>query len=195
MNSTFIDKILAGTILKVVPQMVRPNHLTLARFISIPFVLYLLIIQQYHAGVILFLISAFTDALDGAMARTRNQITEWGKICDPIADKLLIGLVAAWLIPHYLSIWIVVAFIVIEVVLVGTAWYLRQHGGVDIKPNVWGKMKMIGQTTGIGLLFIYAVAEYQAFLQIAAIAFYLAIILGILSLLAYGKRVNLLNLA
>ena len=75
---TITDKFLANTVLKLFPNFVRPNFLTVFRFVSIPFIVFFLLHEDYTIGFWLFVISAFTDALDGALARTRNQITDWG---------------------------------------------------------------------------------------------------------------------
>lgn len=88
---SFVDRILDRTILKIFPDSIRPNFLTVFRFVSIPFIIFFLINGNYMIGFWLFVISAFTDALDGAMARTRNKITDWGIVFDPFADKLLIS--------------------------------------------------------------------------------------------------------
>ena len=65
-----------------------PNILTIIRFLLIPFIIYFLAINQYIIGVILFIISGITDVVDGAIARKFNFITDFGKLMDPLADKL-----------------------------------------------------------------------------------------------------------
>ena len=70
-----------------------PNFLTIFRIITVP-VIALLIITQYSEGALifaffLFVLSALTDYLDGLTARKFNQSTEFGKVLDPIADKLM----------------------------------------------------------------------------------------------------------
>ena len=85
-----IDGIIDKIFLRFIPHSIRPNQVTVIRFILIPFVYLLLINEHYEWGLVIFVIAACTDFIDGAMARTRNQITDTGKIIDPIADKLLI---------------------------------------------------------------------------------------------------------
>ncbi|HEU5114247.1 MAG TPA: CDP-alcohol phosphatidyltransferase family protein, partial [Candidatus Paceibacterota bacterium] len=93
-RATPIDRLLSRTFLKLVPKSVTPNQITKFRLITIPFIGLLLGFNYYIPGAILFLFSAFSDALDGALARTERKITTWGTLYDPIADKLLIGLVS-----------------------------------------------------------------------------------------------------
>ena len=91
---TLFDRFFAATLLRLLPRFISPNRITIFRFISIPFILFLLLSGYNLAGTILFVISALSDALDGALARTKHRITKWGIVADPIADKLLIGSVA-----------------------------------------------------------------------------------------------------
>ena len=66
-----------------------PNFLTLLRIILLPFIVVLIIGGYYRVALLLFLLSAFTDFLDGFIARRYGQITSLGILLDPIADKLL----------------------------------------------------------------------------------------------------------
>lgn len=66
-----------------------PNILTILRFILIPFFAYFLYTEHYITSVILFLAGGLTDVLDGYIARKCNLVTSWGKIADPMADKLM----------------------------------------------------------------------------------------------------------
>ncbi len=183
---TLSDKILAATFLRLIPKSVTPNQLTIFRFFSVPFVLFLLSIQEYEWAVILFIISAFTDALDGALARTTNRITEWGKMYDPMADKLLIVLTSLILIPKYLGFWLVFSITFIEMVLIGSAYYLKNKGAIEIRANAWGKGKMISQSVAVSLLLLYALVHAPFLLIGAQYVFYLAIIFALVSLITYG---------
>jgi len=66
-----------------------PNILTAIRFVLIPIFGYYLYTKQYSVAVSLFLLSGLTDVLDGYIARKFNMVTSWGKLADPIADKLI----------------------------------------------------------------------------------------------------------
>ena len=67
-----------------------PNILTGIRFILIPFIFIAVISHHYLVGIIIFTISAFTDILDGYIARKYNYISDIGKLIDPLADKILL---------------------------------------------------------------------------------------------------------
>ena len=83
---TLIDKALEVLFLGLIPKSVTPNHITVFRFISIPFIIILLLDSHYLSATILFLFSAFSGALDGALARTSGQITRWRFLAVPFAD-------------------------------------------------------------------------------------------------------------
>src|SRR5262249_26019392 len=129
-DQTFTDHILAKTILPLIPRSVTPNAVTWFRYITLPFVAYLLWSANYHWALILFAISAFSDAVDGSLARTRNQVTEWGKTFDPFADKLLIGIATFFLVTKYISPYLALTIVVIEAFLIGGAYYRKKVQGI-----------------------------------------------------------------
>ena len=120
-NVTIIDKGIKLIFLWAIPEKVTPNHVTIFRFITIPFVIFFLVLENYTILIPLFAISAFSDAIDGAMARTRDRVTEWGKKFDPVADKLLIGSLAAIVITKEISPILAMIIIILEVLIVITA--------------------------------------------------------------------------
>jgi len=180
---TFFDKILAKTILKLFPHYVRPNFLTVFRFVSIPFVLFFLINESYQIGLGLFVISAFTDALDGAIARTRHQITDWGIVFDPLADKLLIGSVAIVVISKFINPILAGTIILLEILLIVFS-YLRFKGEI-VPAKTAGKVKMILQSVGISALLLSVAFNLPIFIIIATYTLYLAIFFALLSLFVY----------
>src|SRR3989338_763210 len=136
---TVFDRFFAATIIPLFPRYVSPNRITIFRFISIPVVLFLLFMGYNLAGTILFAISALSDALDGALARTAHRITKWGIVADPIADKLLIGSVALLVVWKYLGWPLTLALVSIELILAMSA-YLRYTGKL-IPAKTVGKLK------------------------------------------------------
>jgi CDP-diacylglycerol--glycerol-3-phosphate 3-phosphatidyltransferase len=85
-----------------------PNKLTVLRVLLIPIFIYILMTGHYYAAAIIFIVASLTDLLDGAIARKYKLITNFGKIMDPLADKLLVtaalvclvelGDIAAWMV-------------------------------------------------------------------------------------------------
>ena len=66
-----------------------PNVITALRFVLVPIFGYYLFTQQFIIAGILFIVGGITDVLDGYIARRFNMITSWGKLADPLADKLM----------------------------------------------------------------------------------------------------------
>lgn len=180
---TPFDRFFASTILPLFPKFVSPNRITIFRFISIPFILFLLISGYNLAGTILFILSALSDALDGALARTQHRITKWGIVADPIADKFLIGSVALLVVWKYLGLPLTLAIVSIELVLAGSA-YFRYRGRLMPAKTV-GKMKMILQCVGVSFVLLYGIIPNPAFLLTGQYILYAAIVFGLLSLFVY----------
>lgn len=148
------DKLIIKIFHQFIPRKVRPNHLTVIRFFLIPFTIFFLLAGRLEIGVWFFAVGVFTDALDGAIARYRHQITAWGKFYDPMADKLLIGSTALIVVWKYLNPFLAIGIILFEIIIVGIYW-IRTRGTNTIPQAKWaGKIKMIIQSVAILLLII-----------------------------------------
>ena len=130
------------------PFMNLPNCLTLARIgMSVLFVIALSIRWPYAFGTafLLFLIASITDFLDGYLARKNNQITDFGKLMDPLADKILVSaamvlLAVEWLLPA----WFVILILFREFLVTGVRM-LALGSRIVIAADIWGKLKTIAQ--------------------------------------------------
>jgi CDP-diacylglycerol--glycerol-3-phosphate 3-phosphatidyltransferase len=181
----FFDHVLDATILKLIPHSVKPNYVTVVRFILTPIVGILTFYGTYKIALCAFLVTALTDAIDGAMARTRNQITRWGKIYDPVADKLLIGTMVFVIVLRYIDLWTAIIIIFLEFIIISTAWY-RLSKGHKVQANIWGKIKMILQTAGVTILLLSVAFNWADLIPLASGTLYLAIAFAVVSLLTYG---------
>ncbi len=182
-----VDKVLEKTFLRIIPRSIKPNHVTIFRYLTIPFILYLLAFEVYIAALVLFCISAFSDALDGAMARTRDSITEWGKLHDPIADKLLIGGAGAFLVTKYIGFWIIAVIIAIEVFIIVYALHKKRKKEKIVAALLPGKIKMIFQSSALILLLVYSVFPVPFLLPLTEIILYFAIFFALISLFIYNS--------
>ena len=182
---TVTDKVLKHTFLFLIPRSVTPNMVTWFRFVTIPFVAYLFIQESYLLGLVLFVISAFSDAVDGSLARTRDRVTDWGKMYDPVADKLLIGVAAFILVSGFLSMYLAATIIGIEFFLVLGALYRKRFQRIPIEAEFSGKVKMVLQSLGIAAILVSATFHISAFLAIAAYLLYLSIVFAAISLVVY----------
>ncbi len=179
------DKILDHLILRFFPKRITPNHITVFRFLGTPAVLILMLYERYYIGLLAFLFLAFTDALDGSMARIRNQITAWGKVYDPLADKILIGGMVFVIVLRYIDFWTAMIIIGLEFIIITAAWIRKREGRV-VQANRWGKIKMILQVLGVSILLISVIFNWASLLPLASGTLYLAVAFAVVSLLTYG---------
>ena len=102
-----------------------PNILTILRFLLIPVILYFIFKGNYILGFVFFTISGITDVLDGCIARKFNLISNFGKLMDPLADKLTqIFVLASLTATDIIPIWILIIVILKELIMVIGASFL-----------------------------------------------------------------------
>ncbi len=179
------DKILARTVLPLFPPSVLPNHVTMFRFLATPVVLVLLWFENYAWGIPAFLIVAFSDAIDGSLARTRNQVTPWGTLYDPVADKFLIGSVLTLVVLRNINVILGITLIVIEIIFV-IGGLIRLRKGIIRPANVWGKTKMILECAGVTILLIAVSSQHEFILNISVGTLALAVVFALISLVTQG---------
>lgn len=177
---TLIDRLLAATLLKLVPWYVTPNQITRFRMVCVPLVAFFFLSDMYLVGSVLFVLAALSDALDGALARTTRNVTTWGIFYDPIADKLLIGTVSAIVITKFLSPLLALAIVFLEIMLVLSAYF--RYKGKIVPAKTMGKTKMILQCVGVILLLLYVIFGGAHLLFAATYTLYAAIFFALLSL-------------
>ena len=129
-----------------------PNALTMLRILLVP-VLVVALLNETDNGDLLaafvFALASFTDAIDGYLARARNAITTFGKLMDPIADKLLIiAALVALVSLNRVAAWVAMVIIVRELTVTVTRMQANQQG-VVIAASWWGKAKTIVQVAAI----------------------------------------------
>lgn len=143
-----------------------PNTLSLLRVCMVPFFMAAIICMNGEYGIwgrivpaIIFLLTGFTDMLDGKIARKYNLVTDFGKFIDPLADKFMIfgALIAILTSYTYLSKWFVwVSAIVMLRELAITSLRLVVVGkeGIVIAASWWGKVKTATQIGTIALIIL-----------------------------------------
>ena len=103
----------------------------------------------------IFIIASITDKLDGYIARSRQQVTTFGKFLDPLADKILV--LAAMLIlveNNHLPAWIPIIVLTREFIVSGYRLVAVEKGGKVIAASVWGKLKTVTQMIAIIAAFL-----------------------------------------
>ena len=134
------------------------NKLTMLRIFLVPLFLIFIAVQDIPYGTFIatfiFIIASLTDQLDGYIARSRNQVTNFGKFMDPLADKLLvtaalISLVELQVVPA----WATVIIISREFAVSGLRTIAASEGKV-IAASMWGKVKTVTQIAAIIALLL-----------------------------------------
>jgi CDP-diacylglycerol---glycerol-3-phosphate 3-phosphatidyltransferase len=179
------DYVMKYTLVPLVPKRVTPNMITWVRFIGIPFVILFLYFDWLSVGVPLFIFLALTDALDGSVARLRKQVTDWGTLYDPVADKLLISTVVLLIVVSHINIIFGLLIVFVESVIVFVAYH-RKHNGVIMHANNFGKTKMVLQVVGVSLLLIAVWAGIDLFIPISVGTLSLGIVFAVISLFTYS---------
>ncbi len=106
-------------------------------------------------AAILFIFAASTDKVDGYLARKYNQVTELGKLMDPIADKLLICSALVILSAYSeLAWWITILFLIRELGITIMRFFVIDAGGKVIAANMAGKLKTVFECLGIGMMLL-----------------------------------------
>jgi CDP-diacylglycerol--glycerol-3-phosphate 3-phosphatidyltransferase len=137
--------------------------------------------DNYYPALIVFIIAACTDFIDGAMARTRNQITDTGKVIDPIADKLLILSVLVFFAGDYLVVKIFIVFIILELLAVMLGVLFSYTIGRPMGANVFGKIKMVLQSFGVGFFILGLLIDKIWMVEFAEDVLYAALVFAVLA--------------
>jgi len=158
-----------------------PNKLTIARIIMVPIVMALMVAQQNIAALIVFAIASITDFFDGYIARKYNLVSSFGKIMDPLADKLLaFGALITFIQIGIVSVWAPIIIIAREFFVTSMRVVAVSKGKV-IAASWWGKIKTNVQLFAI----IFALLLYKSYPQLAGILIWIAAIFTIASWIAY----------
>jgi len=135
-----------------------PNVLTLLRILAVPVIVVALLDETPNGDVIaaaLFALAALTDGLDGYIARRKSQVTTFGKLMDPLADKLLVVAALIALVSlDRLAAWVAMVIIARELAVTGLR-SLAAERGVVIAASWMGKVKTALQVAAITALIIW----------------------------------------
>lgn len=176
-----------------------PNSLTLARIFLVP-LLVVVLLTKFEGRMILgipkdlvaagiFGLAALTDWLDGYLARRRRQVTPFGQIMDPLADKLLITAALVSLVQMDAApAWMVAIIIGRELAVTGLR-SLAQSRGVIMPASPLGKVKMIAQVVTI-LALLLGQGEMAVFRVLGEIGLWVVVAVAIVSAVDYYRRYN-----
>ena len=157
------------------------NKLTVFRMILVPVIALVPVIDSLIGGIpgeflgvstafwimnIIFIIASITDKLDGYIARSRNQVTTFGKFLDPLADKILV-LAALVILVEYAKIpaWIPIIVLAREFIVSGYRLLAVEKGGKVVAASFWGKLKTATTMVSIILVFFDGYSFADCFMK------------------------------
>ena len=150
------------------------NKLTIFRIILVPIIAiipylnlqgdFLGMPMMYFLMELIFIIASITDKLDGYIARSRNQVTTFGKFLDPLADKILVLTAMVLLVElGKIPAWIPVIVLAREFLVSGYRLIAVEKGGKVIAASIWGKLKTVTQMIAIILVMFDKNAFWDCF--------------------------------
>ena len=165
-----------------------PNILTIIRFLLIPFILFYIFTGNYILAFVVFTLSGITDIADGFIARKYNLISNFGKLMDPLADKLTqIATLTSLVVVHIIPLWILVVVISKEFIMICGASFL--YGKDVVVYSKWyGKLATV--LLYVAIVFSLLTKQFELtgiWSNIDLILFCLAVTATIFSLIMYIK--------
>jgi len=159
------------------------NFVTLIRLLLVPVFVALLISNTAHGewlAVVVFIVAAVTDSIDGYLARFRNEVTEFGQALDPLVDKILISAALISLVSlGKLSAWIATLIISRELI-VSVLRVVAKANGVVVAVNSWGKIKTASQILAISWWLLAAKPQSNVVaLTLMAVAVIITVVSGL----------------
>ena len=178
-----------------------PNKITVSRIILAILILLLLIFPWYQVGIefpkytisgivvdlkyiiaaVMFIIASLTDFLDGHIARKNNLVTDFGKVMDAIADKVLVnGLLVILACSGFISIIVPVVIITRDIFVDSIKMIAGEKKGA-VGASIAGKLKTICMMIGLSLVLIYNLPFELWNIKVADILILIATILSVIS--------------
>ena len=167
-----------------------PNALTIIRFLLIPIIVINIFNGNYILAFVFFTLSGITDIADGFIARKFNLISNFGKLMDPLADKLTqISTIASLTLIHIIPIWILVIVLLKELIMIAGASFL--YGKDVVVYSKWyGKLATV--LFYLAIVFSLLINQFNLdsiWSNLDLWLFYLALFATVFSLIMYIKDV------
>lgn len=163
-----------------------PNKLTVGRFIAVPFFVAAYMLEYYWVALVIFILASLTDMLDGKIARARGLVTNFGKIMDPLADKVLVYsafclMVEGGIVPA----WMLIIILAREFTVSGMRTVAASEG-IVIAAGMSGKIKTVIQMIAVPMLILaLAVPSIHEIYIAGQVLLYAALVMTIYSGIEY----------
>ena len=164
-----------------------PNYLTIIRIIFIPIIFALILTENYLIAFIIFTISGITDIADGFIARKFNLITDWGKLMDPLADKLTqISTLSGLVIKDIIPFWILIIITVKEISMICGAFFLYKKEIVTVHSKWYGKAATV--ILYLAIVVSLLSSKMSILSNVTIYIYYLALIMTLFAGIMYAKN-------
>ena len=160
-----------------------PNKLTVGRMIAVPFFIAAYMMGYYPVALVLFCLASATDALDGSIARKRGLVTNFGKIMDPLADKILVySALCLFIESGLIKSWMLIIILAREFIVAGMRTVAASEGRV-LAAGMSGKIKTVLQMVAV-ILYLFGLSVPSignTVIMIANVIFWAALTMTIYS--------------
>ena len=164
--------------------MTGPTYLTILRMLlSVVFLVFLLLPDDWAkiTALVIFIIAAITDKIDGKWARKSKQVTDLGAFLDPLADKMLVNLAFLALVClNVVPLWVFAVILVRDFAVDGMRMMVARRG-TTTAASFYGKLKTTTQMTALIIILLNLIVNLEIFTILGNIALYLALILTVFS--------------
>ncbi len=138
-----------------------PNKLTIARMIAVPFFIAAYLLGYYPAALVIFIVASVTDYFDGKIARSQNLVTNFGKIMDPLADKILVySALCLFIESDIIAAWMLIIILAREFIVAGMRTVAASEGTV-LAAGMSGKIKTFLQMVAV-IVYLFALCLTDA---------------------------------
>lgn len=172
------------------------NLISLSRFVLLGVTIFYFLRENYFVSIIFIVVIWISDLLDGYFARKRNEVSEMGKIIDPLADKICIAAIAlAMMLKGILPIWFVSMAIFRDLIILFGGLYLKSRKNIVLQSNKLGKIAVF--SIGFTLLMYLTLTALKDSQKVYPIEFlellrnifiFISIVMSFISLAAYMRR-------
>lgn len=158
-----------------------PNKLTISRILLVPVFIVLYIYQLYFLAFIVFVLASLTDLLDGYIARKHKLISNFGKIMDPLADKILVYAAFCLMVADKtIPAWMLIVILTREF-LVGGMRTVAASEGTVVAAGMSGKVKTVLQMFAVPMLLLVGVIGSDLWYKASMLVLWLSLIMTVYS--------------
>lgn len=165
-----------------------PNYLTIIRLILVPIIFALILYEHYTMAIIVYIIANLTDVLDGFIARKFNLISDFGKLMDPLADKITqVGTILALILKRIIPFWILIIISLKEITMIVVASVLFKKKIVTVHSKWYGKAATV--LLFIAIVFTLLSEKITVLSSVTIYLYYLSIAMTLFAGIMYVKSI------